>query len=98
MNYGLVSDITFAGGQPATEAEMQAQAAVGFTLLAFCKGPLVCLPFFGIVAFCALINIVLISVRDVNSRASDFKGCACLNSRSSDFPYRGTLITRFKVK
>ena len=47
MNCGLVPDITFAGGQPATEAEMQAEAAIGFTFLAFCKGPLACLPLFG---------------------------------------------------
>jgi hypothetical protein len=44
-----------------------------------------------VVAFCALLGIVLISVQDVkNSRAPDFKDCACFNSRSSEFPYRGT--------
>jgi hypothetical protein len=47
MNCELVSDITFAGGQPATEAEAQVRAAAGFTVLAFCKGPLVCGPLVG---------------------------------------------------
>jgi hypothetical protein len=47
MNCELVSDITFAGGWPATEAETQVQAAVGFTPLAFCKGPLAYLRSFG---------------------------------------------------
>ena len=47
MNCELVSDITFAGGQPATEAETQVQAAAGFTVLVFCKGPLACLRSFG---------------------------------------------------
>jgi hypothetical protein len=54
MNCELVSDITFAGGQPATQAETQVQAAVGFTLLVFCKDPwLVCRPLFGGRVLCA---------------------------------------------
>ena len=91
MNCGLVSDITFAGGQPAIVAKMQVRAAIGFTLLAFCKGTLgLSAVLWGMVTFCALLNVVLISVQDTEIHVHLILGALLVSILGAVIFHRGT--------